>query len=91
MNKYISESIYEVASLNEKLGNKDEAIKYYKKYINMYTSKDKYYDDAYYQLGMLYYNNGKLEDAKSTFYGLRSEVPDSMYNNSKVKAILREQ
>jgi tetratricopeptide (TPR) repeat protein len=89
--QYISESIYEVASLNEKLGNKDEAIKYYKKYINMYTSKDQYYDDAYYQLGILYYNNGKLEDAKSTFYGLRSEVPDSMYNNSKVKAILREQ
>lgn len=89
--KYISESIYQVALLSEKLGNEDEAIKYYKKYINTYTSKEQYYDDAFYQLGMLYYNNGELEKAKNTFYGLRSEVPDSMYNNSKVKEILKEQ
>ena len=40
------------------------------------------------QLGMLYYENGDLENAKKTFYGMRSEVPDSMYNNSKVKEIL---
>lgn len=88
--QYISESIYEVALANEKLGNKDEAIKYYKKYINTYTSKDTYYDDAFYQLGMLYYNNGQLENAQNTFYGLRSEVPNSMYNNSKVNEILKE-
>ena len=43
---------------------------------------------AFYQLGMLYYENGDLENAKKTFYGMRSEVPDSMYNNSKVKEIL---
>lgn len=88
--KYISESIYQVALINEKTGNKEEAITYYNKYINTYTSKAQYYDDAFYQLGMLYYNNGDLEKAKQTFYGMRSEVPDSMYNNSKVKEILKE-
>lgn len=88
--KYISESIYQIAILSEKIGDNEEAIKYYKKYINTYTSNDQYYDDAFYQLGMLYYNMGRLEDAQSTFYGLKSEDPNSMYNNSKVKEILKE-
>ena len=86
--KYISESIYQLALLSEKTKNYDQAIKYYKKYINTYDKNDEYYDDAFYQLGMLYYENGDLADAKKTFYGMRSEVPDSMYNNSKVKEIL---
>ncbi|WP_227855086.1 MULTISPECIES: tetratricopeptide repeat protein [unclassified Clostridioides] len=86
--KYISESIYQLAITNKALKNKDEAIKYYKKYINTYTKNDQYYDDSYYELGMLYYDNGDLENAKKTFYSLRSEVPDSMYNNSKIKEIL---
>lgn len=88
--KYISESIYQVALISEKIGDKEEAIKHYNKYINTYTPKAQYYDDAFYQLGMLYYNNGDLEKAKKTFYGMRSEVPDSMYNNSRVKEILKE-
>lgn len=88
--KYISESIYQLAIINESLESNEEAIKYYKKYINTYTAKNQYYDDAFYQLGMLYYKMGDLENAKSTFYGLRSEDPDSMYNNSKVKDILKE-
>ena len=86
--KYISESIYQVALLSEKIKDYDQSIKYYKKYINTYNKDDQYYDDAFYQLGMLYYENGDLDNAKNTFYGMRSEVPDSMYNNSKVKEIL---
>ncbi|MEG2789622.1 MAG: tetratricopeptide repeat protein [Romboutsia sp.] len=88
--KYISESIYQVAIISDKIGDKEESIKYYKKYINTYTPKEQYYDDAFYQLGMLYYNDGDLEKAKQTFYDMRSEVPDSMYNNSKVKDILNK-
>lgn len=85
---YISESIYQVALLSEKTKNYDQAIKYYKKYLNTYNKGDQYYDDAFYQLGMLYYNLGDLPNAKNTFYGMISEVPDSMYNNSTVKEIL---
>lgn len=88
--KYKAESTYQLAILNEKLDNVDEAIKYYRKYIYTYTPEDQYYDDSYYQLGMLYYNNGQLQKAKDTFYGMRSEVPNSMYNNSKVASILKE-
>ena len=86
--KYISESIYQVALLSEKTNNYDQAVKYYKKYINTYNKDDQYYDDAFYQLGMLYYENGDINNAKKTFYGMKSEVPESMYNNSKVKEIL---
>ena len=86
--KYISESIYQTAVLSEKTKDYDQAIKYYKKYINTYHKDDQYYDDAFYQLGMLYYDMGDLANAKKTFYGLRSEVPNSMYNNSKVQEIL---
>lgn len=86
--KYISESIYQVALLSEKNNNYDQAVKYYKKYINTYNKDDQYYDDAFYQLGMLYYENGDINNAKKTFYGMKSEVPESMYNNSKVKEIL---
>ena len=86
--KYISESIYQVALLSEKNNNYDQAVKYYKKYINTYNKDDQYYDDAFYQLGMLYYENGDINNAKKTFYGMKSEVPESMYNNSKVKKIL---
>ncbi len=88
--KYISESIYQVAFLSEKIKNNEDAIKYYKKYINTYTSEDQYYDDSFYQLGMLYYNIRNLKDAQETFYGLKNEVPNSMYNNSKVNEILKE-
>ena len=62
----------------------------YKKYINTYTPEDNYYDDAFYQLGITYYESGNLAKAKETFYGLRSEVPNSMYNNSKVNEILKK-
>lgn len=85
---YISESIYQVALLSEKTKNYDQAVKYYRKYINTYTKDDQYYDDAFYQLGMMYYEKGDLSNAKSTFYGMISEVPDSIYNNSRVKEIL---
>ncbi len=88
--KYISEAIYQLAFLSEKIKNYDDAYKYYQKYINTYTPEDEYYDDAFYQLGMLYYENGNLEKAKKTLYGLRSEVPNSMYNNSKVNEILNK-
>ncbi|MEF9991384.1 MAG: tetratricopeptide repeat protein [Romboutsia sp.] len=88
--KNISESMYQVAILSEQTGNIEDAITYYKKYINTYEAKDQYYDDSYYLLGMLYYNQGQLQKAKDAFYGLRSEVSNSMYNNSKVSNILKQ-
>ncbi len=86
--KYIKESTYQVASLSEKINDDETAKKYYKKYINTYTKNDEYYDESFYNLAMIYYNEGDLQKAKDTLYGLRYEVPDSIYNNSTVKEIL---
>lgn len=88
--KYISEAIYQLALINEDEGNNEEAIKYYRKYVNTYKPSDNYFDDSYYNMGMLYYKDGDLEKAQETFYSLRAEDPDSMYNNSEVQSILKE-
>ena len=88
--KYISEAIYQLAQLNQKIKNNEEAIKYYNKYLNTYKVSDNYYDDSYYNMGMLYYKQGDLEKAQQTFYSLRAEDPESMYNNSEVESILKE-
>lgn len=88
--KYISEAIYQLALINEDEGNNEEAIKYYRKYVNTYKPSDNYFDDSYYNMGMLYYKDGELEKAQETFYSLRAEDPDSMYNNSEVQSILKE-
>ncbi len=87
--KYKSDSVYQVAMLSEIIDNYDDAKKYYRKYINAYKDGI-YYDDAFYQLGLLYYENGELQNAKDIFYELRKEVPNSIYNNSKVKEILSQ-
>ncbi|WP_455538340.1 tetratricopeptide repeat protein [Terrisporobacter sp.] len=89
--KYKSSSIFELALCNEKLKNTDEAISYYKKYVNTYGKGFPYFDDSYYRMGMLYYENGQLQKAKDTFYSLRHEDPDSSYNKTeKVKNILKK-
>lgn len=88
--KNISESIYQLAQLNERIKNNEEAIKYYKKYVNTYKPSDNYYDDSYYNMGMIYYKQGDLEKAQNAFYSLRAQDPDSIYNNSQVKSILKE-
>lgn len=84
-------SIYQLGLCNEKLNDKDKAISYYKKYVNTYSKDYAYFDDSYYRMGILYYEDNQLSKAKDTFYSLRYEDPDSSYNNTeKVKDILRK-
>nr|WP_312984515.1 tetratricopeptide repeat protein [Clostridioides sp.] len=87
---YISESIYQVASLCDKLEKYSDAEKYYTKYIEKYNKEYPYYEESYYNLGLLYYNNGQLEKSKDTFREFKKKVPNSEYNNSKVQEILKK-
>ena len=41
------------------MGDTENAIKYYKKYVSSYSASKEYYDDAYYQLAILYYENDR--------------------------------
>lgn len=86
-----SEATYQVAILSEKLKDYDTAEEYYKMYVENYSEKDSYFDESYYNLGMMYYNKGDLKNSKLTLKKLVNKVPNSMYNNSKVKEILKEE
>ncbi|MDR0879412.1 MAG: tetratricopeptide repeat protein [Clostridioides sp.] len=88
--KYKAESTYQVAMLSAKIDRYDDAVKYYEKYIDTYNKSDEYYDDSYYELGMLYYKKGNLKKAQDTLVSMISEVSDSIYNDKRVKEILRE-
>ena len=89
--KYKGSAIYQIATCYEKLGDKDNAIKYYRRYVYTYDSNNQYFDDSYYKMGMIYYNNNELQKAKDTFYALKYEDPDSSYSKSEeVNNILKE-
>ena len=89
--KYKSASIYQLGLCYELLKEDDNAISCYKKYVNTYGNSFEYFDDSYYKMAMIYYDNGQLQKAKDTIYSLRHEDPDSSYNNlEKVKNILKE-
>ena len=88
---YDADSIYNIALSYKKMGDTENAIKYYKKYVSSYSASKEYYDDAYYQLAILYYENDRLQDAKDALYSLRATDPSSAYNkNEKVLEILNK-
>ncbi|HGM3507988.1 TPA: tetratricopeptide repeat protein [Clostridioides difficile] len=86
-----SEATYQVAVLSERLKDYETAEEYYKMYVENYSEKDAYFDESYYNLGMMYYNKGDVKSSKLTLKKLVNKVPNSMYNNSKVKEILKEE
>ena len=89
--KFKSSAIYQLGLCYEVLNKHEEAISYYKKYVHTYNNSYEYFDDSYYRIGMIYYEDGQLQNSKDTFYSLRYEDPNSSYNNTeKVKNILKE-
>ncbi|RBQ07843.1 tetratricopeptide repeat protein [Pedobacter miscanthi] len=62
------ESYYTLLLINRKLLRYEKAIKYAKKAIDLYTrEKNNFLGDAYYMLGILYYENKQHEIAKDYF------------------------
>ena len=88
--KYISESIYQVANLSQKLKKYSDSEKYYSMYIQKYNKEYPYYEESYYNLGLIYYENDQLEKSKDVFREFKKRLPDSLYNNSKVQEILKK-
>lgn len=84
----VSEAVYQVAILNEKIKNYDEAIEYYDKYIDKYSTSYPYYDESYYNIAMIYYENNNKEKSKKYLSELIIKDPKSIYNNTKVKEII---
>ena len=89
--KFKSSAIYQTALCYESLNKYDDAISYYKKYVYTYNRSSQYFDDSYYKMAMIYYNNNELQKAKDTFYSLKYEDPDSSYIKSEeVQKILKK-
>lgn len=86
-----SSSIYQSALCYEILNKDKEAISYYNRYVHTFNKSYEYFDDSYYKMGILYYENDQLQKAKDCFYSLRHEDPDSSYLlTEKVKNILKK-
>jgi len=85
--KYIYESLFFAANSFVKVGNVEQGILYYRKYINEYPTGN-YYDDSLYNCGILLYNAGKQEEAEILLTTLVQEKPESIFVNSNVRSIL---
>lgn len=89
--KFKSSSLYQSGLCYEKLNEDSEAISCYQRYVNTFNKSYEYFDDSYYRMGILYYENDQLQKAKDSFYSLRYEDPDSNYLiTEKVKDILKK-
>ncbi|GAA0223875.1 tetratricopeptide repeat protein [Metaclostridioides mangenotii] len=88
--KYVSESIYQVANLSQTLKKYSDSAKYYSMYIQKYNKEYPYYEESYYNLGLIYYEDDQLEKSKDVFREFKKKLPDSLYNNSKVQEILKK-
>ncbi len=86
-----SSSMYQAGLSYEKLDKNEEAISYYQRYVNTFNKSYEYFDDSYYRMGILYYEDKQLQKSKDCFYSLRYEDPDSSYLiTEKVKDILKK-
>lgn len=89
--KFKSSSMYQIGLCYEKLDKYEDAISYYQRYVNTFDESYEYFDDAYYKMAMLYYENNQLQKSKDCFYSLKYHDPDSDYLiTEKVKNILKE-
>lgn len=90
IDKYIvAESVYFLAKAYEHENDFVNAEKYYNEYIQLYKNKN-YYDDSLYHYGMMLYRTGNVENAYVMICKITEEVPDSIFNNSKVKFIIEQ-
>lgn len=84
------ESLYLLSRSSEKSEQYEQAEFYYREYLKEYKDSN-YYDEALYNLGLMYHKIDKINLSREILYKLREEKPYSQYNNSKVYNILNEE
>lgn len=84
-----ADAIYFIAASETKLGNINEAKKYYKIYVNSYENGTAY-DEVLYNYALILNNDNELEKAKEIAMKLRNNYKNSEYNNSKIDSILNK-
>ncbi|MGM0603811.1 MAG: tetratricopeptide repeat protein [Bacillota bacterium] len=81
------ETLFFLARNYERLDDYEKARDHYYRYINSYQESN-YYDEALYHLGLLLHENNEAEESRRVLLKIVEEVPDSLYNNSRVKDIV---
>jgi len=84
------ESLFLLSRSYENSENYRQAEYYYNRYLSSYKESN-YYDEALYNLGLMYYEIGEPEKSRNVLQRLREEEPYSQYNNSKVYDIIEEE
>ena len=82
-----ADAIYFIAAAETKLGEIEEAKKYYEIYINDYENSSAY-DEVLYNYAMILKKENQIEKSKEIANRLKREYPNSKYNNSKIAYIL---
>lgn len=81
-----SHIIYFMATSYDNLKNVDESTKYYKMYLDKYST-DTYAAECYYKLALLYKDTDK-ELSKQYASRIEDEFPDTIYYNDSIKSII---
>lgn len=82
-----AESLYFLSLSYERNEDYSNANKYYEEYINRYPDRN-YYDDSLYNYGLLLYKQGHVNESKEILNKLKTQAPNSIFNNSKTDYIL---
>lgn len=80
--------IYFMGATNTALKKNDDAIKYYKEYLEKYPKSDMYNAEVLYNLALYYNEAGDKNEAKKYAQNIEDTYPSSPYYNDTLKNIL---
>ena len=87
--EYKSEAVFYLANTYQRQGKAEDAKRWYEEYLTRFPD-GVYFEEVLYTYGLYLYDLGELENAKKVLQRIPNERPNSMYNNSRVRAILSE-
>lgn len=87
--EYKSEAVFYLANTYQRQEKTEDAKKWYDEYLTRFPD-GVYFEEVLYTYGLYLYDLGELENAKRVLQRIPDERPNSMYNNSRVRAILAE-
>ena len=80
--------IYFMGSANAGLNKPEDAVKYYKEYLEKFPHSDMYTPEILYKLAEYYNGTGNKDEAKKYAQHIENSYPSSPYYNDTIKDIL---
>ena len=80
--------IYFMGAANAGLNKPEDAIKYYKEYLEKFPHSDMYTPEILYKLAEYYNGTGNKDEAKKYAQHIENSYPSSPYYNDTIKGIL---